>query len=351
MEEHAPSGRFGVAAPASSHRIFASAPELEDVNWVVGTRLQVLAALTIQAAARRRRAKGGPPPSEAMIVNIDTGLAISLDEVNEMYNTANMSTASAFEGDWQQRHSCISDATCSVIPSPRTPQPPISSPEAIGAPPPAAVSSTFLGRLFAGSRLGVGTAAATAAAAPPTPAAARVARWTSNFAPPALSSPRNSSPARNSTAASVATPQDTATPQHPPPMSSRDAAAQHGRSARRGAMHGRTLEPLMSGPLLKRGKHLHNWKLRWYTLGVDGEFTCYRQVGHAALKCSLRANASAGAPMPVRARQCQCGRANASADLRIAVPLCCPLSWSLCYPGPCLLRAPVCRTLTSNLLS
>ena len=42
-------------------------------------------------------------------------------------------------------------------------------------------------------------------------------------------------------------------------------------------MHGRALEPLMCGPLLKRGKHLQQWKLRWYTLSVDGEFTCFRR--------------------------------------------------------------------------
>ena len=47
--------------------------------------------------------------------------------------------------------------------------------------------------------------------------------------------------------------------------------------ARRGAMHGRALEPLMCGNLLKRGKTLGAWKLRWYTLGVDGDLTCYHR--------------------------------------------------------------------------
>ena len=50
---------------------------------------------------------------------------------------------------------------------------------------------------------------------------------------------------------------------------------------RRGAVTGRTTEPLMCGPLLKRGKHDGKWKLRWYTLSVDGELVCYRR--HADL--------------------------------------------------------------------
>ena len=50
---------------------------------------------------------------------------------------------------------------------------------------------------------------------------------------------------------------------------------------RRGAVTGRTIEPLMCGPLLKRGKHDGKWKLRWYTLSVDGELVCYRR--HADL--------------------------------------------------------------------
>ena len=32
----------------------------------------------------------------------------------------------------------------------------------------------------------------------------------------------------------------------------------------------------MCGPLLKRGKKLGQWKLRWYSLTVDGELTCHR---------------------------------------------------------------------------
>ena len=33
----------------------------------------------------------------------------------------------------------------------------------------------------------------------------------------------------------------------------------------------------MCGPLLKRGKTLGHWKLRYYILTVDGELTCYRR--------------------------------------------------------------------------
>lgn len=48
------------------------------------------------------------------------------------------------------------------------------------------------------------------------------------------------------------------------------------RRRRRGAVRGFAQEPLMAGPLLKRGKKLGAWKLRWYVLTVDGELRCYR---------------------------------------------------------------------------
>ena len=35
------------------------------------------------------------------------------------------------------------------------------------------------------------------------------------------------------------------------------------REARRGAVRGHATEPLMVGPLLKRGKKLAHWKVRW----------------------------------------------------------------------------------------
>ena len=54
-----------------------------------------------------------------------------------------------------------------------------------------------------------------------------------------------------------------------------------GEARRRGAVNERALEPLMCGPLLKRGKKLNKWKLRWYTLSVDGELLCYRRRGEA----------------------------------------------------------------------
>ena len=56
----------------------------------------------------------------------------------------------------------------------------------------------------------------------------------------------------------------------PPPGALRERA-------RRTGVLGRALEPLSCGPLLKRGKTLGQWKLRWYTLSVDGEFTCYHR--------------------------------------------------------------------------
>lgn len=38
-------------------------------------------------------------------------------------------------------------------------------------------------------------------------------------------------------------------------------------------------EPLMSGPLLKRGRKMGHWKLRWYSVSVEGELTCHRHRG------------------------------------------------------------------------
>ena len=51
------------------------------------------------------------------------------------------------------------------------------------------------------------------------------------------------------------------------------------RRDRRRNVRERATQPLMCGPLLKRGKKLGQWKLRWYSLSFDGELTCHRQRG------------------------------------------------------------------------
>ena len=71
------------------------------------------------------------------------------------------------------------------------------------------------------------------------------------------------------------------------------------RRERRGAMHKRALEPLMSGPLLKRGKKLGQWKLRWYTLSIEGELTCHRQRSDVNTKPPLFALSLASAQVSV----------------------------------------------------
>ena len=60
-----------------------------------------------------------------------------------------------------------------------------------------------------------------------------------------------------------------------------------GRRERRRAVNEQMMEPLMCGPLLKRGKKLGQWKQRWYTLSVDGELTCHRQKGDVDRKAPL----------------------------------------------------------------
>lgn len=61
------------------------------------------------------------------------------------------------------------------------------------------------------------------------------------------------------------------------------------RDRRRGvhAAGGRAMQPLMCGPLLKRGKKLGQWKLRWYHLTFDGELMCHRQRGDVDRKPPL----------------------------------------------------------------
>ena len=55
----------------------------------------------------------------------------------------------------------------------------------------------------------------------------------------------------------------------------------------------------MSGPLLKRGKKLGQWKLRWYTLSIEGELTCHRQRSDVNAKPPLFALSLASAQVSV----------------------------------------------------
>ena len=130
--------------------VFESAPDITELeSTLIGTRAQVLAVLALQDGYREWRSRKGfiaDPPAAApapaasdadadddvdpmRIINLDTGCAVSIAEVAELYEAFSpKSSAFTRPVSWQRQHSHLSDVTTSST-SPRTP--PASAPASL----------------------------------------------------------------------------------------------------------------------------------------------------------------------------------------------------------------------------
>ena len=253
-----------------------AAPDVRSVDelGIIGTRKQILSALTIQEATRRwLTTRGGAAHgmqrssndaaddgdlNTNMAINLDTGCAISMAALQQVYDKGCTPGTSAFEQRWQQQHSAVFDVTRlstysdpEVVPSSR-----VSS----GAP-----------------AAEVPHAAAAAAWEHVLPAAVRQVLGNLGGADGPLTSVRSAvTAALRPSGDDKSAPTGSLGGNHG--VGEATAAPPRTMRARRKQMHQREANtPLMCGPLLKRGQRLGHWKLRYYILTVDGELTCYRR--------------------------------------------------------------------------
>ena len=306
--------------------VFESAPDITELeSTLIGTRAQVLAVLALQDGYREWRSRKGfiaDPPAAApapaasdadadddvdpmRIINLDTGCAVSIAEVAELYEAFSpKSSAFTRPVSWQRQHSHLSDVTTSST-SPRTP--PASAPASLARISSAGGGGGSTDDIWLATRRSRGNS--TAAEAPAgegsfdkknkrrsfvdkasevgSDASKRLSQAAHasmdmmreasgeavgalGEAAGALGQSVNNLAQHLPDASGVAEALGGGTSTAPPPGALRERA-------RRTGVLGRALEPLMCGPLLKRGKTLGQWKLRWYTLSVDGEFTCYHR--------------------------------------------------------------------------
>ena len=307
--------------------VYSSAPPIEEVlGSVVGTREQVLAALLIEdswrALLQKRkalRATGSAPhppvqlasslaaapastDGEAAVdpftvVDLDTGRVMSIEEVLSLYETTGP-RVSAFESGWQQQHVRLSrqmnDASAphtSAAASPTagalTPWSDFRPAGECRAVVEAADGSSSPGWEARGwyavrRAVGLGEGESSGGSLSKERVGGRGGHVRASFAEVVQYATSVGMPTSPALMAQMAQMPSIA---QLPSMSSLGVTHSLGGSsssnapnpamvrtwARRTAVNGHALEPLMCGPLLKRGKTLHQWKLRWYTLSVDGE--------------------------------------------------------------------------------
>jgi len=278
--------RSGDSVLGGSKYWHASAPELDELAGVViGTREQVLAAIAVQDGWRRHHRHNNSchqlqnehlavevtavraaaaaeisssmpnttrtlraPPSDAllyslspcplpsMVINLDTGCAVTIGELLHLYDNtspAEQADTISYASKWQHPHGKLLTKTGSATSS---------------------TSPTF--------------ASVMQATAPATSSVDAVPRSSQPVVNGALSHSKRPSNADGAADAVGFTLNGDGV------LGTTTAVGLH---RRRGHVHARANEPLMCGPLLKRGKTLHKWKLRWYSLSIDGEFACFRR--------------------------------------------------------------------------